>query len=225
MMGTSCMPKNKVDDIKKDIMSLVRKEKATLGELAKLVGKREGWVLHMEIALYKDTMGSISFGAFLWSGWCAKSWPQGCASVGLTKGITFRELFPIVVACTLLLPDEQLQEACAGSRAEDDPISRQTVGPGRCDLSYLIEHVLAPKIAKRYTAYAETVKKAIGLADFNNPEAAARVAEWFINWAFEQGRSESWAQVHSAAIVRFTKLATRDNLTNSNYVRSAVKGW
>lgn len=57
-----------------------------------------------ELELFTDAAGSIGFGAILGSKWCMHHWPEECVAAGLTRNITFLELFPIIVALHLWGP-------------------------------------------------------------------------------------------------------------------------
>lgn len=55
----------------------------------------------IELELYTDAAGSVGFGAVLGSRWCMQHWPTEWVRRGLTRNITFLELFPIIVAIHL----------------------------------------------------------------------------------------------------------------------------
>ncbi|KAM4809779.1 LOW QUALITY PROTEIN: uncharacterized protein WCC33_017801 [Rhinophrynus dorsalis] len=53
-----------------------------------------------ELQLFTDA-GAVGFGAYFEGSWCAQQWPPHWAHNGLTRNMTFLELFPIVVALEL----------------------------------------------------------------------------------------------------------------------------
>ncbi|KAM4748826.1 uncharacterized protein WCC33_006225 [Rhinophrynus dorsalis] len=54
-----------------------------------------------ELQLFTDAAGAVGFGAYLEGRWCAQCWPVQWVQRGLTKNLTFLQLFPIVVAIEL----------------------------------------------------------------------------------------------------------------------------
>ncbi|XP_053563915.1 uncharacterized protein LOC128654176 [Bombina bombina] len=51
-----------------------------------------------QLCLFTDAAGAHGFGAYLNGQWCAGRWPEVWTEWGLTKNLTFLELFPLVVA-------------------------------------------------------------------------------------------------------------------------------
>jgi len=58
----------------------------------------ENWVDNTSVQFYTDAAGAVGFGAFFQGHWTCGEWPPGLAE---SDDITFKELFPIVVAVLL----------------------------------------------------------------------------------------------------------------------------
>ncbi|XP_053164950.1 uncharacterized protein LOC128350575 [Hemicordylus capensis] len=55
-------------------------------------------LLEADFQVQSDAAGGLGFSLYLRDRWCAEHWPQDWAERGITRDLTFLELFPIVVA-------------------------------------------------------------------------------------------------------------------------------
>ncbi|XP_053140582.1 uncharacterized protein LOC128340004 [Hemicordylus capensis] len=59
---------------------------------------RSSQLLEADFQVQSDAAGGLGFGLYLRGRWCAERWPGSWSERGITRDLTFLELFPIVVA-------------------------------------------------------------------------------------------------------------------------------